>query len=60
MYNDAVVPALRELGVIVNDLYSFVLPNIDTYIKTEDNIHLTEEGSEACAQQIAAFLRQID
>ena len=60
IYNDAVTPALRELGVIVNDLYSFVLPNIDTYIKTEDNIHLTEEGSEACAQQIAAFLRQID
>ena len=59
-YNAAVVPALRELGVIVNDLYSFVQPHIDTYIKTEDNIHLTEEGSAACAEQIAAFLRTLD
>ena len=59
-YNAAVVPALRELGVVINDLYSFVEPCIDTYIKTEDNIHLTEEGSEACAQQIAAFLRALD
>lgn len=60
MYNAAVVPALQELGVIVNDLYSFAEPHIDTYIKTEDNIHLTEEGSEACARQIAAFLRALD
>lgn len=59
-YNAAVVPALCELGVIVNDLYSFVQPHIDTYIKTEDNIHLTEEGSAACAEQIAAFLRTLD
>ncbi len=59
IYNAAVVPALAELGVIIHDLYSFVEPKIDTYIKTEDNIHLTDEGSEACANKIAAFLRTV-
>ena len=59
IYNNAVVPALIELGVEVNDLYSFVEPNIDRFIKTSDNIHLTDVGSEACAEEIAAFLRDI-
>ena len=58
-YNAAVVPALRELGIIINDLYAVVEPHIEEYIK-EDNIHLNEIGSEACATQIADLIRSLD
>ena len=57
-YNAAIVPVLSEMGIIINDLYSVVEPNVDTYIK-EDHIHLTELGSEACAKQIAALIKSL-
>ena len=57
-YNAAVVPALRELGVIINDLHTFVEPHTESYIK-EDFIHLSEDGIEACANQIADLIRKI-
>ena len=56
-YNAALVPHLLEMGIIVNDLYSFVEPHIDEYFK-DDNIHLNELGSEACAKQISEFIRK--
>ena len=51
-YNSVIVPELEKCGVIINDLFSFVYPNIDTYIKKDDNIHLTEEGINACANRV--------
>lgn len=50
-YNRVIVPELEKRGIIINDLYSLVYPNIDTYIK-DDNIHLTDVGIEACAEQV--------
>ena len=58
-YNAAVVPALLEMGIVINDLYSFVLPHLDEYITAEDNIHLTEAGSTACAEQINGVIRRV-
>ena len=58
-YNAAVVPALREMGIIINDLYAVVEPHIDEYIRKDDNIHLTEAGSEACAIEIAELIRKV-
>ena len=52
-YNDVLVPKLEEMGIIINDLYSLVYPHIDEYIRKEDNIHLTERGVKACAEQVA-------
>ena len=57
-YNKAVVPALQEMGIIINDLNAVVYPHINEYIK-EDNIHLNEAGSEACANQLAALIRKV-
>lgn len=51
-YNSVIVSELEKCGVIINDLFSFVYPNIDTYIKKDDNIHLTEEGINACANRV--------
>lgn len=59
-YNKAAVSALEDMGIIINDLYSVVLPNIDTFITKEDNIHLTKAGIDACAQHIADFIKSVD
>lgn len=56
MMNAAVVPRLKELGVIINDLHATVYPHIDTYIRSDDKIHLTEEGIDACAKQVADII----
>ena len=51
-YNAVLVPELEKRGIIINDLYSFVYPNMDTFIRKDDNIHLTEEGILACAEVV--------
>lgn len=54
--NRAVVPALQAEGVLINDLFGLVWPNLNKYIGN-DLIHLSETGVEACAQQVAASVR---
>lgn len=54
--NELVVPKLRERGVIINDLYSLVASDIDRYV-SDDDIHLSEEGIELCAKQVARVIR---
>ncbi|MBO4954707.1 MAG: hypothetical protein J6D04_06165 [Clostridia bacterium] len=51
------VPLLEAKGVIINDLYSFVLPHLDTYIDQNDYTHLTPTGIDACAQRVAEYIR---
>ncbi len=58
-YNALLVPELEKLGIVINDLHSLVAPNIDTYIRKDDNIHLTEEGIRACAEQVVGCIRSI-
>ena len=48
-YNALIVPELEKMGIVINDLNALVTPNIDTYIRKDDNIHLTEAGIDACA-----------
>lgn len=55
-YNAAVVPELRKMGVIINDLASFVKEDINGYI-CDDLIHLSAKGIDACANQIASFIK---
>ena len=55
-YNDAVVPKLQELGVIINDLYTTVAANREDYLK-EDRLHLSEEGIRVCGEQVCAHIR---
>ena len=57
IYNEAAVKALSEMGIVINDLYSFVEPHIDEYFK-DDNIHLNDAGSEACAKEIHEFIKK--
>ena len=52
-FNSAIVPLLKEKGIIINDLHTLVATNVDSYISKEDHIHLSQEGIEACAKQVA-------
>lgn len=55
-YNNAIVPKLREKGIIINDLYSLVATDIEKYIREDDMIHLTEEGIDLCAKQVTKVI----
>ena len=55
-YNAAVVPELRKMGILINDLYGLVAPRLEEYI-LDDNIHLTDAGIEACALQVSQIIR---
>ena len=57
-YNAAVVPELEKMGVIINDLHSFVYPKLTEYITDADYIHLSEEGITACAEQVSEIIRK--
>ena len=50
-FNDAVVPRLRELGVLINDLGATIRSDIPQYI-CQDKIHLSEEGKAVAARQV--------
>ena len=57
-YNTAVVKALSEMGVLIDDLFTPVAADIDAMI-CEDLIHLSEQGREVLARQVADFVRAI-
>lgn len=57
-YNELVVPHLRSLGIIINDLHSLVYPHIDEFI-CEDRIHLTDIGRKVCGEQVAKVIREV-
>lgn len=57
-YNDAVVPELEKLGILINDLHSLVFENINEYIREDDKVHLTDAGIDACAKQVAKIISE--
>ena len=54
-FNALVVPALRALGVRINDLHSLVAADVEGNI-CEDRIHLSQQGAERCAAQVAKVI----
>jgi len=57
-YNQALVPKLENLGVVINDLYAQVAADIPRYILESDHIHLTADGVSVCAAQVEKMIRQ--
>ena len=55
-YNAAVVPKLREMGVVINDLYAPLSVDVDRYI-CEDLIHLSEDGVAVCTYLVERAIR---
>ena len=58
-YNLAVTEALKGIGVKINDLNAFVRPNLFDYVREDDKMHLTEKGIDACAKEIAEYIKAI-
>ena len=56
-FNSLIVPSLREIGVVINDLHAVIARDVPAYI-CEDRIHLTPEGIEAAAAHNAAVIRR--
>ena len=59
-YNKALVPILKDMGIFINDLFSLVYPNVDTFIRKDDKIHLTEAGIDACAKQVVDMIHEAE
>jgi len=56
LYNDMMSAFFRSEGVPVNDLYSILDSDPGRYI-CEDGIHLSPEGKDAAAEQVANQIR---
>ena len=54
-YNALVVPKLREMGILINDLHS-IMAGHDDYIR-DDNVHLSPEGIDACAKAVVKAIK---
>ena len=55
-YNAAVVPRLKAMGIVINDLHGLVRADVDRYI-CDDLTHLSEEGSALCTTQVEKVIR---
>lgn len=56
-YNEIARRVMEENGVAIDDLYSFALPRL-AEIQRPANVHFTDEGSKALAEQVAASIRE--
>jgi hypothetical protein len=56
-YNEAALKVMKENNIALNDLYTFVKPQMKEIQKQPANVHFTEPGSEALAKQVVAAVR---
>lgn len=58
-YNAFIVPKLQKIGLKINDLNGLLKNDIEKYIRSDDLLHLTEEGINVCARQVADCIKNI-
>ena len=54
-FNEALVPKLMEMGIVINDLYTPIAKDVYRYI-CEDTIHLSDEGKALAADMVEAVI----
>lgn len=57
-YNNVALKIVKKNGIEINDLYSFVLPRMEE-LQKPNNVHFTEKGSEALANQVVARISDL-
>ncbi len=57
-YNDAAVDLLSARGIIINDLFTPVAADVETYI-CDDLLHLSEAGIAMCAKLVADKIKLV-
>ncbi len=58
-FNEIIVPRLKELGIVINDLNALLRGHEDKYI-CDDQLHLSEEGAKICADAIYKAIKKFD
>ena len=58
-YNEIIIPKLKELGIIINDLGSLLKTDIYKYI-TDDNIHLSLDGIDVCSKEVIRYIKMFE
>lgn len=56
-YNEALVPRLMEMGVVINDLYTPISKDLYKFI-SDDKIHLSEEGILLASDMVESVIRR--
>ena len=56
-YNEALVPKLKEMGIVINDLYTPISEDVYKYI-CDDTIHLSEDGIRVAAKMVESVIRR--
>ena len=57
-YNAAVVPELEKLGIVINDLWTPLNADRDRFIRSDDGIHLTDDGIALCGKIVADMIKE--
>ena len=56
-YNEALVPRLMEMGIVINDLYTPISKDLYKFI-SDDKIHLSEEGILLASDMVESVIRR--
>ena len=54
-YNKAALKIMKKNGIMINDLFAFVLPRM-AELQRPNNVHFTEAGSSELAKQVAKII----
>lgn len=57
-YNKAALKVMKKNDIPINDLYSFVLPQMEKIMRP-NNVHFTKEGSKILGEQVAKYIRDL-
>jgi lysophospholipase L1-like esterase len=57
-YNEIAQEIMKQNGIEVNDLCAFVLPRMEE-LQRPENVHFTEKGSKALAEQVAGEISKV-
>jgi acyl-CoA thioesterase-1 len=57
-YNDAALKIVEKQDIQVNDLYSFVKPQMET-LMLKKNVHFNEDGSKALAEEVVRLIKPV-
>ena len=56
-YNEALVPRLMDMGIVINDLYTPISKDLYKFI-SDDKIHLSEEGILLASDMVESVIRR--
>ena len=56
IYNDAARSVMAELEIPINELHAVVAADVDRLLSA-DQLHLSDEGKQACADAVCAAIR---